>query len=769
MNAASAPPREGAGEPNAPASADEKHIDLYPPSPSFDDKSSLAALRAPTREYRVRVVLVLLSLIAFLTVYLGLIACTGYLFYISLDGPFASTQYRKSYGFFDVVLTIGSAMLFLFFAKGLFKRSRLDTSKYVEISEKEQPRLFAFVRSLCHDSGTPMPRSIFLSHDVNAAVFYPRSLLSLVIPSRKNLLLGLGLLNLLNVSELKAVLAHEFGHFAQSSMKLGQYVYVANQAIYDMVVARDSWDVWLARWRSVDLRLSFPAWIITGVVWVLRQLLKLLFKAVNVANLSLMRQMEFNADLCAVSLTGSDALISGLWKTERGGLAMQRALSRLHSLAEHKKFSDDLFFHQSRELSRLDALLDENEQDSAYVKSIRDPYRYGPEVHFHEGDDHAPSMWSTHPSNRERELNAKRSYMPLEPVEKSAWALLEGRKKLKKKLTILAYDELLSVKARDCLPAEEIQALSEEEEVERKQADHYHGFYEARAVDLGDFGKLIASLDGATTVDLPRIRERAAAYSGKRLAAFMRKHKRAHKDLAALTAFVEHDKGSKGPLEIRGKRYTLREAQARIVEAREKAAEFEDRIKNADRALFRHFYYRATDPEVRAELVRRYRFLIGIQELILELKPREQTVAAVVHMLSQGSDFSPDQVRAMLNALGAAYDHLEQIERRCRGLRMPKLQHIEEGASVASFVLPEGLVPPMDRDEINGAWLMPFVRQLNQVTGRLRKLHFKNLGVLLRLQEELDPELYEDALKAEPDGSSTEAGEGEAGAGEAGV
>jgi hypothetical protein len=142
-------------------------------------------------------------------------------------------------------------------------------------------------------------------------------------------------------------------------------------------------------------------------------------------------------------------------------------------------------------------------------------------------------------------------------------------------------------------------------------------------------------------------------------------------------------------------------------------------------------------------------------------------VSAVVQMLSKGGDFTADQVRFMLNALASAYDHLEQIERRCQGLRMPKLQHIEDGATVASFVLPEGLVPPMNPEEIEGPWLMSFVRQVNQVINRLRKLHFKNLGVLLRLQEELDPELYDAAAKAEP--APTEKSEGEAGAGEAGV
>ena len=75
--------------------------------------------------------------------------------------------------------------------------------------------------------------------DVNAAVFYNESLLSLFLPASKNLVIGLGLVNRLNLSEFKAVLAHEFGHFSQSSMKLGTYVYTANRILADIVYARD--------------------------------------------------------------------------------------------------------------------------------------------------------------------------------------------------------------------------------------------------------------------------------------------------------------------------------------------------------------------------------------------------------------------------------------------------------------------------------------------------------------------------------------------------
>ena len=46
-----------------------------------------------------------------------------------------------------------------------------------------------------------------MSARVNAAVFYDLSILNFIFPSRKNLEIGLALVNVLTLSELKAVLA----------------------------------------------------------------------------------------------------------------------------------------------------------------------------------------------------------------------------------------------------------------------------------------------------------------------------------------------------------------------------------------------------------------------------------------------------------------------------------------------------------------------------------------------------------------------------------
>ncbi len=755
----------GEHEETRPSGAEVVSLDeaLYPLSPP----GAPAELRIPSRDYKLRVVLTFVSLLVFLAIYLGLIVGSAYLIYFSLQGPFSPHTRGNNYGFLDLLFTFTSGMLFLFFAKGLFKRQKRDTSRLIEVTAKDQPKLFAFVQALCKEAKAPMPRAIYLSHEVNAAVFYPRSLLSLFLPVRKNLLVGLGLLNLLNVSELKAVLSHEFGHFAQSSMKLGQYVYVFNQAIADMVVSRDFWDTLLARWRSIDVRLSFPAWILTGLVWLLRRFLTLLFNMINIAGLSLSRQMEFNADLCAVSLTGSDALISGLWKTERGSIAMQKALVRLHSIGEHNKFTDDIFFHQSAELSRIDKLLDEQEEKTPYIQSLRHSYQYGRSVHFLEGKTGAPSMWATHPSNREREINAKRMYVAAEPAQKPAWLLLESKKKLRKKLTLAAYEELLrfSVRSKDCVAAAEIEALLDEDEGERKQAEHYFGFYGTRAIDLGDFAKLTASLEKRSPLpadELLALRKKALRWTGSRLKSFMKEYKRVHDDASLLAAILNLGKRAGKTFEFHGKTHRIGEARPMLsalsadIEAQEK------KCKIADRILFKYYYHQSADrPEMREEWLKRYRFLIGVQEMILSLKEHEDALTVVVNMLTSGRDLSAEESQAILNTLRASHMRLSEMEKRCGGLLMPKMRNLEEGVNVASFVFPDGLMEEMPPDRADGAWINALMRQHAQVIGRLRKLHFKNLGVLLRLQEEIDPNLYRDADTVEPGTDADQADEGD--------
>ena len=207
--------------------------EIYPPSPP----GIPPGLARPGPAYFEYVVFVLFSLAMFLLVYVGLIVATVYLLWL-LTLPLQQ-------GWFGdlgilvlpwIVAVVFGLMLLVFLLKGLFRRG-VRRPLYLEVREHDHPELFRFIRLLCQDTHAPLPRRVYLSPDVNAGVFYRESLLNLVFPVRKDLLIGLGLLNVLTLSEFKAVLAHEFGHFSQSSMKLGHYVYVVNPIIAHMVRA----------------------------------------------------------------------------------------------------------------------------------------------------------------------------------------------------------------------------------------------------------------------------------------------------------------------------------------------------------------------------------------------------------------------------------------------------------------------------------------------------------------------------------------------------
>jgi Zn-dependent protease with chaperone function len=707
--------------------------ELYPPSPPGPRLGTEV-----THTYRLRVALVLASLALFLALYLGLLVGAG--------GALAWLVLRPTkLGVLGALLGSLDAMLLAFLLKNVFRRQAPRPDGRVEVTEQEQPHLFAFLRRLCDDAGSPFPASVYLGPEVNAAVFYRRSFLALFLPQKKSLLIGLGLVNALNVSELKAVLAHEFGHFAQSSMKLGQFVYVANQVVLDMVVARDAWDEWLSRWRNLDVRLSFPAWILTGLVWLIRKALTQLFKLVNFAALSLSRQMEFDADLHAVALTGSDALVSGLWKTERAGIAMESAWSTLGTLMAYRKFTGDVFHHQKAELSRLDDLLSQADP-SPFVRSLRSPYRYGAAPHFEVGDDHAPSMWETHPSNRDREVNAKRAYIAQSPVETPAIQLFAQRRSLKQAMTLAGYAMRFGqpVRPEQCLPAGEVETIAREEREEQRQAPHYHGLYESRFVDPGDLRALAAEVDALPPEGRAALREAALRWAGHPLAVFMKELSRLEADERALAAAIQ--KGDGKPLTLHDRMLAPKQTEALREEVRRRLAPLREQLRSADAAIFQHFYARtAGDAEARAELCERYGFLRAIEEHLHTLNGAEAILGEALAVLQHRNELGEADFRRVKSGLEEARARLRRVLDEARGQRVPRLSHLAENARVRDYILSEEIADPFDRDRLERRLIGELGRQLEITVARLRRLHFKNLGALLRLQERLDPEMYRGA------------------------
>jgi len=376
-------------------------------------------LTKPTSSFKKHVWLSVFGLLLFIGLYFVLT-----IWFASLAYNLWADAYNFDGHFFNYLLAIGFGFLSVFMVKSLFflnKREENPTHRYV--NKQEEPLLFDYLYKLADEAGAPRPHKVFLTDRVNASVSYDISLVNLLLPSKKNLEIGLGLVNVLNLGEFKAVLAHEFGHFAQKSMLLGRYVYVAQQIAARIVNKRDALDTFLAGLSSIDIRIAWIGWILSILVWAIRSLIETVFSIVVMAERALSREMEFQADLVAVSLTGSDALIQALYKLQVADEAYSNALNCINEELSEKNAIKNMYVLQTNYIQKMAKVLDNPD----YGKSPETP-RLEPEKYrvFTSKKYNPPKMWSTHPADIDRENNAKRIYIQ-EPVDiRSSWDLFSN-------------------------------------------------------------------------------------------------------------------------------------------------------------------------------------------------------------------------------------------------------------------------------------------------------------------------------------------------------
>lgn len=397
---------------------------LYPAGP----QATPSHLTTPTSAYKRQAWIAMIALLGFALVY------------FSLAGWFAWTSYRLGMLIYHAPHSAGltamagaafSAFLALFMFKAVFFIRKGNAPDDVEITAAEQPQLFSFLNRLADDAGAPRASRVYLSARVNAAVFYDLSILNFFFPSKKNLEIGLPLVNTLTLSELKAVLAHEFGHFAQRSMAIGSWIYIAQQVAAHIIAKRDALDKFLKFISNIDLRIAWVGWLLSLIVWSIRSLTDSLFRLVMLAQRALSRQMEFQADLVAVSLTGSDELIHALHKLQSADDAWSRTLAFADAEAEKGRAIKDIFDIQTRIIHKTAHILaDENYGKSPTPDSITHETRL-----FSKGFARPPQMWSTHPANADREENAKRLYVSAAHDARPAWVIFQNESELRETFT----------------------------------------------------------------------------------------------------------------------------------------------------------------------------------------------------------------------------------------------------------------------------------------------------------------------------------------------
>jgi Zn-dependent protease with chaperone function len=149
------------------------------------------------------------------------------------------------------------------------------------LNPKRVPALFDLLREISQATRQKMPRDVYITNDLNAGVYDRGWVLG------RAMILGLPLLGRVSVGELRAIAAHEFGHYAGRDSGLGLLVY---RAMYTLAHASAAASVFpflnipFALYAELFLRLAMP----------------------------ISRQQELRADELACRVAGIDATVSGL-------------------------------------------------------------------------------------------------------------------------------------------------------------------------------------------------------------------------------------------------------------------------------------------------------------------------------------------------------------------------------------------------------------------------------------------------------------------------
>jgi heat shock protein HtpX len=161
------------------------------------------------------------------------------------------------------------------------------------LTPAEQPRLFAALEEVARSTEQQMPVEVYLIPEVNAWVAQRGGLMG--YGSRRVMALGLPLMAMLSVDELRAVLAHEFGHYHGGDTALGPWIHRTRTAIGRTLVN-------MARHSS---------WLVKPFEWYGAAFLRITH--------AISRRQEYAADALAARIVGATPLATGLVTLEGAG------------------------------------------------------------------------------------------------------------------------------------------------------------------------------------------------------------------------------------------------------------------------------------------------------------------------------------------------------------------------------------------------------------------------------------------------------------------
>lgn len=206
-----------------------------------------------------------------------------------------------------LVLFLGGVVVAAVMLWSLIPRRDKFEAHGLRLEPAEHPQLFAEIGTIAATLKEPLPREIYLIGDANAWVADRGGLMG--FGSRRIMGLGLPILAALNVSQFRAILAHEFAHYYGGDTSLGPWLHRTQMAM-------------IRTFRNIGsigrMRLPVAIALLYRVVFAVLHWYWLLFlRAINFVS----RKQEYRADELACIVAGPTSLVSGLRGVHASALA----------------------------------------------------------------------------------------------------------------------------------------------------------------------------------------------------------------------------------------------------------------------------------------------------------------------------------------------------------------------------------------------------------------------------------------------------------------
>ncbi|MBD0736647.1 M48 family metallopeptidase [Streptomyces sp. CBMA29] len=240
--------------------------------------------------FRLRAVRALVLLVGFLLLGFVLLGAMA-----ALDWLLVTRWFTAGAAWFEGTILMVTALVAVAIVRGMLaflRAGRLGAAPGgVAVTAEEQPELWEQVRAAAEVTGERPPDELYLVPEANAGVAEQSRLLGL-LPGRRRMLLGLPLLAGLTVPRLRAVLAHEFGHYGNRDTRLGGLTLRGRAAVLHTVEV----------FSEGTTRMHY----VVGAVYIgyARMFLR--------TSQSVARQQEFAADESAARYAGRDATVAAL-------------------------------------------------------------------------------------------------------------------------------------------------------------------------------------------------------------------------------------------------------------------------------------------------------------------------------------------------------------------------------------------------------------------------------------------------------------------------